>query len=88
MVVTAEVDEAGRIVIPEKFHKALHLQPGSHLVLREEDGVLLLRPCEFSWMNGIPVFETGSLPADHVDWMHQNREERADELFDRSCNDE
>ncbi len=81
MVANVEIDEAGRIVIPSELHDALHLIPGERLVLREEDGAIILRPRGLYWKNGIPVYETGPLPADHVDWVKQSREDRAEELM-------
>ncbi len=81
MTATVEIDEAKRIVIPEELHDALHLMPGGQLILHQDNGAIILRPRGLYWKNGMPVYETGPLPPEHVAWVEQDREERAEELM-------
>lgn len=37
-----KVDEAGRVLVPAEFRKALGIKPGDHLIMRVEDGELRL----------------------------------------------
>jgi AbrB family looped-hinge helix DNA binding protein len=41
--VTVRISEAGRIVIPATFRKALAVKPGDELILEMKDGELRLR---------------------------------------------
>ena len=36
----AKIDQAGRLVLPAKFRKAMGVKPGDELILRLEDGEL------------------------------------------------
>ena len=88
MNATAEIDTAGRIVVPKKLRDSLHLVPGTRLILRRQGCGIILEPeppaSGLTIENGIPIFRLGHpLPPDHVNWLEENREERADELFDR-----
>jgi len=86
MNATAEIDKAGRLVVPKKLRDALHLVPGTRVELRQEGAGIVMEPERkgrgLYMKNGILVYDTGRpLPPDHVDWVEQNREERAEELM-------
>jgi AbrB family looped-hinge helix DNA binding protein len=86
MNATAEIDKAGRLVVPKKMRDALHLVPGTRLSLRQEGTSIVVQPEAVSgglrWKNGVPVFEFGRpLPPDHSDWVEKARDERASELM-------
>jgi len=88
MNATAEIDKSGRLVVPKKLRDALHLVPGTRLTVRQQGAGIVLEPepsvSGLTFENGIPVFRLGRpLPPDHVQWLDENREERADELFSR-----
>jgi AbrB family looped-hinge helix DNA binding protein len=85
MNATAEIDKAGRLVVPKKLRDALHLVPGTRVTLREEHGEIVIalerKPRGLYMQDGLPVYETGRvLPADHVNWVDRGREERIDQL--------
>jgi AbrB family looped-hinge helix DNA binding protein len=40
----AEIDKAGRVVVPKKLREALHLVPGTRLSLRQEGESLVIEP--------------------------------------------
>jgi AbrB family looped-hinge helix DNA binding protein len=86
MNATAEIDKAGRFVVPKKLRNALHLVPGTRLTLHQEGGAIVVKPESKSrglyFKNGQPVYEFGRpLPPDHVDWVDQARDERAEDLM-------
>jgi AbrB family looped-hinge helix DNA binding protein len=86
MNATAEIDKAGRLVVPKKMRDALHLVPGTRLTLIQKGDAIMVqpeaRPRGLYWKNGMPVYEFGKpLPRDHADWVDQTREERADALM-------
>jgi AbrB family looped-hinge helix DNA binding protein len=86
MNATAEIDKAGRIVVPKKMRDALHLVPGTRVTLRQEGDAITLQPEQgprgLSWKNGMPVYTFGRpLPPDHTDWVNQAREERDEMLL-------
>jgi AbrB family looped-hinge helix DNA binding protein len=88
MNATAEIDKAGRLVVPKKLRDSLHLVPGTRVTLRQEGCSIVIEPeagaSGLTIENGIPVFRLGRpLPPDHVNWVEQSREEWADELFSR-----
>ncbi len=88
MNATAEIDKAGRIVVPKKLRDSLHLVPGTRVVLTQRGGEIVLapeaKPRGLYMKNGLLVYETGrTLPPDHVNWVEQDREDRADELLAR-----
>ena len=39
-----EIDEAGRVTIPEKIMSELHFKPGMKLIIEEEKGNVILKP--------------------------------------------
>lgn len=41
---TAQIDRAGRLVVPKAFRDALHLRPGDRLRVRTEGEALVLEP--------------------------------------------
>jgi AbrB family looped-hinge helix DNA binding protein len=86
MNATAEIDKAGRLVVPKKLRDALHLVPGTRVVLRQEGDAIVVEPevkhRGLYMKNGFLVYSIGRpLPPDHVDWVEQNRDERAGELM-------
>ena len=44
MKATAQIDRAGRLVVPKAFRDALHLRPGDRLRIRTEGDALVLEP--------------------------------------------
>lgn len=44
MKTTAQIDRAGRLVVPKAFRDALHLRPGDRLRVRTEGEALVLEP--------------------------------------------
>jgi AbrB family looped-hinge helix DNA binding protein len=81
---TAQIDKAGRLVVPKAFRDALHLRPGDRLRVRTEGEALVLEPepvyaktriAEDGW----PVLENGGEPLPlsvFNDVLDQIREER------------
>ena len=88
MIATAEIDKAGRLVVPKKLRDSLHLVAGTRVTIRQQGTELVIAPesevSGITFENGIPVFRLGKpLPPDHVNWVDDAREERADEIFSR-----
>lgn len=44
MKTTAQIDNAGRVVVPKAFRDALHLRPGDRLRVRTDGEALVLEP--------------------------------------------
>ena len=83
MDATAEVGKSGRIVIPKKMRDALHLVPGTKITLHQEGDAITLqaevKPRGLYRKNGMLVYDPGRpVPADAVNWIDQDREERAE----------
>ena len=84
----AEIDKAGRVVVPKKMREALHLVPGTRLTLRQDgDSIVLepeVHPRGLYVLDGWPVFDGGGQgPVDVTDWLAQDREERLTLLSQR-----
>ena len=84
----AEIDKAGRIVVPKKLRESLHLVPGTRVTLSQRGGEIVMapeaKPRGLYMKNGILVYDTGRvLPPDHVNWVEQDREDRDDESASR-----
>ena len=84
----AEIDKSGRVVVPKKLRDALHLVPGTRLSIRQQGcGIVLepeARPGGLYLKDGLLVYSTGrKLPPDHVTWVEQDREDRADESLSK-----
>ncbi len=82
----AEIDKAGRIVVPKKLRDALHLVPGTRLRLHQQGETIVLQPETshrgLAMKNGMPVYYTGRpIPPEAVDWIRQGYDERAEELM-------
>ena len=77
----AEIDKAGRLVVPKKMREALHLVPGTRVVLRKEGEAIVLepesKPRGLYMKKGTLVYDAGPVPpTDAVDWVAEDREAR------------
>jgi AbrB family looped-hinge helix DNA binding protein len=81
---TAQIDRAGRLVVPKAFRDALHLRPGDRLRVRTEGDALVLEP-ELVYAktriaeDGWPLLENGREPLPlsvFQDVLDEIREER------------
>jgi AbrB family looped-hinge helix DNA binding protein len=86
MNATAEIDKAGRFVVPKKMRDALHLVPGTRLNLRREGDHLLIeaeRTGRGLYMKrGTLVYDPGPVPAsDAVEELARARQERMDSIL-------
>jgi AbrB family looped-hinge helix DNA binding protein len=81
----AEIDKAGRLVVPKKMRDALHLEPGTRLTLHQEGGTITLQPENkprgLYREDGMLVYDTGPLPPEHVNWVDDAREERERQMM-------
>ncbi len=77
----AEIDKAGRIVVPKKMRDALHLVAGTRLTLMQEGDRITLKP---ESKPGRLVLEgailvhriEGALSLANRDWVKEDRETR------------
>jgi AbrB family looped-hinge helix DNA binding protein len=81
MNATAEIDKAGRVVVPKRLREALHLVPGTRLTLHQEGDRLVIqpesRPRGLYMKKGTLVYDAGPVPpSDVVDWIAEDREAR------------
>ncbi len=84
MIAEVEIDEEGRIRLPEELRTKLHLVPGKRLTLDSEGSYILLqtRPPGLYLEKETMVYDHGRpLPPDHVNWLDQAREERESQLM-------
>ncbi len=82
----AEIDKAGRLVVPKKMRDALHLTPGTRLTLQQEGKAIILqqesKPRGLHRKDGILVYDSGRpIPPDAADWLEENRNQRAEALM-------
>jgi AbrB family looped-hinge helix DNA binding protein len=85
MDTTIEIDKAGRVVVPKQIRDTLHLTPGTKLNIRIEGNQIVLqheaKPRGLYRKRGILVYDTGRpVPAESVDWLKNDREERMDKV--------
>ena len=88
MIATAEIDKAGRLVVPKKMRDALHLVPGTRVTLSQtEDAITIapeLKPRGLYLDRGTLVYDAGPFPpVDVVAEVRRNRDDRLDELATR-----
>ena len=81
MNAVAEIDGAGRLVVPKRMRDALHLVPGTRLILHQEGEEIALRreasPRGLYMKNGTWVHDAGLPPSKDVrDWIEADREAR------------
>ncbi len=81
----AEIDKAGRLVVPKKMREALHLVPGTRIVPHQEGEAIVLRqeakPRGLYMQDGTLVYDSGPLPPlDIADWIEKDRHDRIDSL--------
>ena len=77
----AEIDKAGRVVVPKRLRDALHLVPGTRLTLHQEGNSLVIQPESkprgLYLKRGTLVYDAGSVPpSDVVDWIAEDRAAR------------
>jgi AbrB family looped-hinge helix DNA binding protein len=81
----AEIDKAGRLVVPKKMRDALHLVPGTRLILQQEGHAITMQseaqPRGLYFKNGIPVYDCGQTLPESIDWLELDRDARAEELM-------
>jgi AbrB family looped-hinge helix DNA binding protein len=85
MDTTIEIDKAGRVVVPKQIRDTLHLTPGTKLNIRIEGNQIVLqheaKPRGLYRKRGMLVYDTGRpVPAESVDWLKNDREERMDKV--------
>ena len=85
MDTTIEIDKAGRIVVPKQIRDTLHLTPGTKLNINIEGNQIVLKheakPRGLYRKRGMLVYDSGlSVPAESVDWLKNDREERMDKV--------
>jgi hypothetical protein len=73
-------------VVPKKMRDALHLVPGTRVLLQQDGHAITMqpeaRPRGLYLKNGIPVYDVGPLPLlEDRDWVEEARNERAKELM-------
>ena len=82
MNATAEIDKAGRLVVPKKMRDALHLVPGSRLTLDQQGESIVIRPesntNELYKKQGLWVYHGSSqiTPQEVHDMIEKDRETR------------
>ena len=81
----AEIDKAGRLVVPKKLREELHLVPGTRLSLRREGETLVIEPASkprgLYMKKGTLVYDAGPVPpSDVVEWIAEDREARMKHL--------
>jgi AbrB family looped-hinge helix DNA binding protein len=86
MGATAEIDKSGRLVLPKKMRDALHLVPGTRVVINQTPDSIVIQPETRArglyWKDGMPIYEFGRpLPPEHVNWLDDAREERTEQLM-------
>jgi len=86
MNATAEIDKAGRVVVPKKLRDALHLVPGTRLILHQEGDSIVLQPESkprgLYMKKGTLVYDAGPVPPSNVvEWIAEGREERMKDIL-------
>jgi AbrB family looped-hinge helix DNA binding protein len=76
-----EIDKAGRLVVPKKLRDALHLVPGTRVLLHQEGESIILQTEPQSkglyLKDGTWVYDAGGpFPGDIRDWIEKDREDR------------
>lgn len=81
MSTITEIDKAGRVVVPKKLRDALHLVPGTRLILQQQGESIILQtesqPRGLYLKNGTLVYDAGagSFPGDIRNWIEKDRED-------------
>lgn len=83
----AEIDKAGRVVVPKKLRDSLHLVPGTRLSLRQDGDALVIqaesKPRGLYMEKGTLVYDAGPVPpSDVVEWIAEDREARLKRLLE------
>ena len=86
MNATAEIDKAGRVVVPKKMRDVLHLRPGTRLHLRQEGETIVIelesKPRGLYMKRGTLVYDAGPGPAsDAVDEVAMARNARMEAIL-------
>ena len=81
----AEIDKAGRVVVPKKLRDRLHLVPGTRLHLRQEGETIVIesesKPRGLYMDRGTLVYDSGPGPeTDVLEWIAEDREARMKHL--------
>lgn len=87
----AEIDKAGRIVVPKKLRDSLHLVAGTRISLRLNGSEIVLspeaKPRGLYLDRGTLVYDAGPLPPiNMLDWIKRDRNERLDLLMETQDN--
>jgi AbrB family looped-hinge helix DNA binding protein len=82
----AEIDKAGRVVVPKKFRDVLNLRPGTRLHLRQEGETIVIqtenKPRGLYMKKGTLVYDAGPGPAtDAVEEVARARNARMEAIL-------
>jgi len=82
----AEIDKAGRVVVPKKMRDVLHLRPGTRLHLRQEGETIVIQPESkprgLYMKKGTLVYDAGPGPvSDAVDEIARARNARMEAIL-------
>jgi AbrB family looped-hinge helix DNA binding protein len=87
----AEIDKAGRVVVPKRFREALHLVPGTRLSLRQEGETIVIQPESkprgLYMKKGTLVYDAGPVPpSDAVEEVAKARDARLEAILNDIAN--
>ena len=85
MTTTVEIDKSGRLVLPKKMRDALHLVPGTRVVINQTEHAIVIqpeaKPRGLFMKEGMWVYDPGPVcPEDAINSVHDAREARAEHL--------
>jgi AbrB family looped-hinge helix DNA binding protein len=86
MNATVEIDKSGRLVLPKKMRDALHLVPGTRVVIQQTKDAIVIQPESkprgLYKKDGVWVYDTGPInPIDAINSVNDAREARTAEML-------
>lgn len=86
MSTITEIDKAGRLVVPKKMREALHLRPGTRLVLDQKGESIVVRaeskPRGLHLKKGTWVYDSGAQISGNIQkWIDEDRDDRMRSLM-------
>jgi AbrB family looped-hinge helix DNA binding protein len=83
-----QIDQAGRVVLPKLLRERFRLRGGDSLAIEVKGDAIELRPTrtigQLARINGVLVFTGGGMLEAGGDFAGQSREERIEDLIQRS----
>ncbi len=75
MSIVTKISSKGQLVIPAEIRKKLNIDENTRLVMREENGEIIIRVVNWDYIQSFRGIFNGNKNETALDWVRENRKE-------------